>query len=349
MSGEAVDLDTIMSTLESEVGEDAAAEAGLTGSAEETPNPQVRDGLSELASEDGDKEPEDDSQDEAEEEGETKDDEEEAEEAEEDLDDEPDGDPEPDERDGEIAQLKAMIQEERVERKKLETYLLQQQSQAQQQGASPRQQEPQSPDPQFVSAVEALMLGGDPEQQKATLERIPPHVRNYAVDWVRGANKRMVHWEIQPERKYQEVFAPLVEEQIRRAIEPYAQARYRSEAQDALAPFREILKSPADKKAVGEILEEIPTGGHIRDRVALAIELYKSRSQGKQIAQKKRKLADKDRDLKSQKASRRRGGKRKSKKGSKALPKMDSFNAADFAEQIKGMEIDPAEWEDLIN
>lgn len=337
-----VDLEDLIAA-DADEGLDAAAEAGLTGDDEESSD-EIRDSLSELAAGTGD----DEADDRAEEEPEDDDEEDDTEAPEdEELEADPDEDPEPDERDEELAKLKALIQEERAERHKLEVKFQQQQGQQQQQGASPQQQQPSQPDPQFATAVKALMLGGDPDKQKEVLGRLPPHVVDGAARFVRDSNDRWVAYEMQPELRYRDQFQHLVAQQIQDAIKPYQTDRLRGQAQDALAPYRDLLASPEDRDAIKLLLDDFPDGD-LQKRVKYAVEIHLGRKNSKRVAKKSRQLDDKGRDLKAQKASRRRGGKR-SKRGRKALPEMDTFNAAEYAARIEGMEIDPSEYEDMIS
>ena len=339
MASVEIDLDDLIPAEADEGHGDAASEAGLTGSDEESQDiGDQRNTLSELAAVDGETETDDGAEEDESDEEEEFADEDEVDDLEPDADD-PEDDDEPSEQESELSDLKALVLEERETRKRLEQQLLQQQ-----QPETRQAPQPQQPDPQFVGAVRALMLGGDPEKAKETLGRLPPHVVDGAVRFVRDANERMVHYEIQPERRYFDQFAPLVAQQIAEALKPYRTDRYRTQARDVLSPFQDVLKDDADRKGVMELLSDMP-GDDLAKRVKYAVELHLARKGSKKVVEKTRKLADKTRDLKAQKASRRRTGKRRGKKGKKVLPQMDSFNAGAFADSLKGLELDPSDWE----
>lgn len=349
---DAIDLDEMMSTIDVDGDVESEANAGLSSlEAEDLGAQGDRDeDLSELAAGTEDDDPEDQGDDEESDDDEVEDDEEEEDPSDESLDE--DDEPEADEPDDDpVAQLKAELAEERAHRKRMEQLLLQQQSGA---PKPPQQQQPSQRqslafDPVFMSAIKAITSGAGPEKQQEVLGALPPHVSDAAINHVRQRYNAESYWIADPTLEFRDKgFAQLVQQQIEAAIQPLVEQRHQLEAQRTLEPYKPLLSENGAREQIGGLYDEIGSLDQA-GRLKLAVELYKARTAGKDVAKKSRSLADKERDQKAKKrASRKRGGKRKSKKGKKALPEMDGFDAAKFAKQIKDMEIDPEEYQDLI-
>jgi hypothetical protein len=346
-AGSDIDLDDLMALDGDDGQEDSVEAAGLDGSPEDADDSSDdRESLSELErslDEGSDEEDEDDEESDSDEDEDEGDDPEAEDEADEDE-DASDESPEPDERDREIAELKAAILEQKAEQKQLRDYLLSQKGQA------PQQPPQQQIDPRFISAVNALMLEA-PEKAKETLDRLPPHVRNYAQDFVVRSYKDDVRYRIDPEAQFRERIMPFIQPLLDKALEPFSQDRLRGQARSAIAPHQETIDGFTDKEreefqtALGLFSPDLD----IHERVERAMELFQLRRGTKQTIKTRRKMEDKTRDLAATKASRRRGGgKQRTKKGKKGLPKLEGDDYAAYARQLKGMDLDPAEWQDLI-